>query len=370
MVGNKVPIETVRDRTIDIAKGVAIIAIVLGHVLRGLGSAGLIDSTSGTYVMSDRALYIGHLTVFAFLSGLFVARGVDKDGAASYLRGRLGNFLYLYLVWQTLQVSVKLGTASLVNSAPDLAALYEIWKPEGQMWFLPWLIIATCLTVLMQPWKRTGVAWAGMLVIAMTSLASWGQGGSYIGVQGLSLIIFFFIGARIRFDRLSTVLAGMRGVHLIIVAWGSFAIYANVLLWTDGMPPTVDAPWTFTGVGFGLLASAAGVAGVLSISALFSRLSRGFGWLTFVGKRSLEIFLAHIIAASGARIVLETLGLQDAAFHIVAGVALGIIGPLILWFVLSRMGFVWLFQRPTAQQLFKSHIEAGPSHKVEASSES
>lgn len=338
--------EKARDQTIDIAKGIAIIAIVLGHVLRGLGSAGLVDSSSAAFMASDRALYMGHLTVFAFLSGLFVARGVEKDGSAGYLRGRLGTFLYLYLVWQTLQVIVKLGTASLVNSAPDTKALLEVWNPEGQMWFLPWLIIATSLAVFLRPWRETVSSWLGIAAVSVVSIAAWGYGGPHVGMQGLSLLIFFVVGARVRFQRLSANLAAMKATALGIAAVGAAAVYSGILLWTPAIPPTVNAAWSVGGVSFGIAASAAGLAGVLALSALASRLKSGVAWLAFAGKRSLEIFLAHIIAASGTRIVLEKLGIDDPALHIIAGLACGMIGPLLLWWLLSRVGFTWLFQRP------------------------
>lgn len=339
-------VEKARDQTVDIAKGMAIVAIVLGHVLRGLGSAGLIDSMSAAFVASDRALYMAHLTVFAFLSGLFVARGVEKNGTASYLRIRLGNFLYLYLVWQTLQVLVKLGTASLVNNAPDTGALLEIWIPEGQMWFLPWLILATIAAVLFKPWRNTAAGLAGIAVVSIISLAAWGFEGRYAGTQGLSLLVFFVIGARLRFDRLSAALAGIRAPGLAVLAAASAAVYYGVLVWTGAVPPTVNAAWRVSGVAFGVLGSTAGLVSVLTACALAARFRFGFGWMAFVGRRSLEVFLVHIIAASGTRIVLEKLGVEDPAVHIAAGMVGGIVGALLLWWVLARMGFIWLFQRP------------------------
>lgn len=335
-----------RDQTIDIAKGMAIIAIVLGHVLRGLASAGLLDSGSVIYGVSDRALYLVHLTIFAFLSGLFLARGVRKEGDAIYLRGRLVNFLYVYLVWQTLQVVVKLGTSSLVNNAPDLISLVEIWKPEGQLWFLPWLMLATTLAVLIKPWRNTVGARLAMVVVGIVSCMAWGYEGSYIGTQGLALLIFFVLGAYVRFDRLSARLMNLRVVDLSVVALCGVVIYATMLVWTPAIPPTVSADWNIGHVGYGFVASLAGLVGVLAISAIVGRFSVGFAWLAFVGKRSLEIFLAHIIAASGTRIALEQMGLDDVLLHIIAGTLCGVIAPILLWMVLSRLGVTVLFQVP------------------------
>lgn len=343
-------VEKARDQTIDIAKGIAIIAIVLGHVLRGLASAGLVDSASVIYEASDRAVYMVHLTVFAFLSGLFVARGVEKEGTVGYLQGRCGNFLYLYLVWQTVQVLVKLGMSSFVNTAPDLNALIEVWKPEGQMWFLPWLILATVLTVLVKPWGNTVSARLGMICVGAVSCVAWGYEGSYVGMQGIALLVFFVLGAFIRFDRLTLVLSGSTVPGLCMVALVAGAVYISMLAWTPAIPPTVSTTWSISGVGFGFLASWAGLMSIVAISAVIGRLKVGFAWLVFVGRRSLEIFLAHIIVASGTRIVSELLGFDAPVFHIVAGTVCGVVGPLFLWMVLSRSGVTVLFQRPSVHR--------------------
>lgn len=74
-----------RDQTIDIAKGLAIAMIVLGHVLRGMASSRLVDADASWYVVVDSALYQVHLPAFVFLAGLFVKRGVERRGARSYL---------------------------------------------------------------------------------------------------------------------------------------------------------------------------------------------------------------------------------------------------------------------------------------------
>ena len=64
-----------RDRSVDAARGIAIVAIVLGHVERGLASAGVLALHQAATL--DRLLYLFHLSTFAYLSGLFVRRAVE-----------------------------------------------------------------------------------------------------------------------------------------------------------------------------------------------------------------------------------------------------------------------------------------------------
>lgn len=160
-------LSTRRDTTIDIAKGIAIIAIVFGHIQRGMWASGLGTEALRPYkFMLDYGVYFWHLVVFAFLSGLFVTRGATKTTASSYLTKRLVLFGYLYVVWQVLQVGMKLVLPSNSSDKTTVMSLLELWKPEGQLWFFPWLIIVTIIAVLGRVWQKDVKAYAVMTVCA------------------------------------------------------------------------------------------------------------------------------------------------------------------------------------------------------------
>lgn len=335
-----------RDATIDIAKGIAIIAIVTGHVLRGLASSGILEGGSPTFDATDRALYMAHVSVFAFLAGLFVVQGVQRGGARQYLRNRLALFLYLYVIWQVIQVGVKLATGAFVNSVLQVSDLWSLWKPEGQLWFLPFLMIVTTLAVILRPWRATWLSAIGFLAVATASILTWGFDGIYVGTRGTSLFVFFFAGAGIGYQRLCKVTAACTRLVLVAVSVSAAGLFVLGLAFTVAAPPTVDdATRTLPETFWGVFVSTTGSLGVLSVSALLAR-SFKLPWLEFIGKRSLEIFLAHIIAASGARVMLSLLGVQDAAIHVVAGSVAGIALPMALWWLTARMGLPWLFRLP------------------------
>ena len=84
---------TGRDLTVDIAKGITIVLIVLSHAIVGVWHAETVDDEARGALMP--ALYLVHIVVFAFLSGLFVERGVAKSGAGSYLASRAALFVWL-----------------------------------------------------------------------------------------------------------------------------------------------------------------------------------------------------------------------------------------------------------------------------------
>lgn len=335
-----------RDPTVDIARGIAIVAIVVGHVLRGLAPSGIVDGGSSTFETVDRVLYLVHVPVFAFLAGLFVGKSADQTGAARYLLGRLALFLYLYLLWQTLQVSVKIATGALVNTRPVPSDLWTLWKPEGQLWFLPFLMIATTLAVALRVWRFGRLSLCGMAAIALISVLTWGIDGLFVGSRGNSLLVFFFAGTAIGYPKIRGLVATLTSARILALTLVAVALFSLLISVTVAAPPTVNDPArTLPEVFWGVNASIAGVLGILGISSLLGR-APAVRWLSFIGQRSLEVFLAHIIVASGMRIVLLSAGVEDLVLHVIAGTLAGVVLPLALWWTCRRAGFPWLFELP------------------------
>lgn len=338
-----------RDAQLDVARGIAIIAIVLGHVLRGLGAAGVLDDTSDLFLVIDRCLYTVDLALFAFVSGLFVARPRDRDGALVYLRKRLSLFVYLYLLWMLLQGAVKLVTATLVNEPTSIQQVLRVWLPEGQLWFFPFLAVMTVAFATWTPWRSRAHSIIAVVFAVAISLTAWGLNGVVAGTIGLGLTAFFAVGVVYGADRFRAGMARIPLAGQIVLAIVATAIFVVTQVSVGVTPPTIDGDARTAGtVAAGVLAAVAGVAAALALSNLIARVALASTILAFFGRRSLEIFIAHIIAASGTRIALQLAGIDDLAVHVVAGLVAGLGGPLALWWITSRIGFPWLFAVPRA----------------------
>lgn len=95
-------------------------------------------------------------------------------------------------------------------------------------------------------------------------------------------------------------------------------------------------------VVLGAVLSVAMSAGLL----LFARAVRSSGFLAYGGRHSLDIFLAHIIMASGSRIVLVHVGVHSVALLVAVGVVVGVGGPLVMSAALRRIRLAWVFDGP------------------------
>jgi hypothetical protein len=91
-----------------------------------------------------------------------------------------------------------------------------------------------------------------------------------------------------------------------------------------------------------------GIVSVIFISKILDNLN-WFSFLRYFGKYSLEIFVAHTIASSGFRIIFQNLfDIVNPGFHLLGGLAAGIIFPLLLVYLFNKFNIKYVFNLKTA----------------------
>lgn len=333
-----------RDLTVDIAKGITIVLIVLSHAIVGVWHADTVDDEARGALMP--ALYLVHIVVFAFLSGLFVARGVEKSGAARYLTSRAALFVWLYLLWTLLQRGARvIGGPFSANQASPLELL-TVWRPEGQLWFLPWLLAATILVVLVRPWASALRGWGLLAATSVMALLVWGWEPNVVVVQGLAITPFFVAGALVRGDRMSELVRRLGVPALaagVVVAGGLYALVIKVAHFA--MPTAASPDRSPVPLAWGVLGSVSGLLLILAVSALLARVP-GTAPVAALGRRSMEIYLGHILVGSLTRAALVEAGVTDGLVHLVVGTITGVLVPVLVWWAASRIGAGWFFALP------------------------
>lgn len=334
-----------RDATIDIAKALAIILIVLGHVWRALEPAGLVEDPLLTQV--DSVLYMSHLAVFAFLAGLFVASGMRRDGAWRYAAARSVTFLWLYTLWSTLQLGMKIALGSKVNDPVHPAELLRIWEPKEQFWFFGWITVMMLLAAAAKPWRSPRAAVLTLSLAGLGSAVVWGLNWRVLGGEGLALSVFFFLGVVLTGKRLLGWVQRARvgqAVLLVLLAGTVWLVLGATLLAT---PPTAyGGSRTVASIALGVLASGAGVLAIVAVALLLARMGSRTRWLARIGELSLVIFVAHVFFTASARIALSLLGVDALVAHVVLPTLCGVIGPLLVYAAAQRLGQEWLFEAP------------------------
>lgn len=121
-------------RELDIAKGIAIIAVVLGHAFpdADYGISNFTANTIHTFV------YGFHMPVFFFIAGLLSAKH-SGDKPLNYIKKRAAKLLIPYFLLSIVGLVLKQVFASEANHTYEL---YSSWKillgqsPMGGMWYL------------------------------------------------------------------------------------------------------------------------------------------------------------------------------------------------------------------------------------------
>lgn len=302
----------------DYARGIAILLVVYGHVLRGLNSSGIV--ADGHWIMaSDYAIYTFHMPLFFLLAGMNVAKGLARP---RFLQSKLMTIVYPYLLWSLLQGLVQVVMSDSANYPFHLSDLATtiLWKPLGQFWFLYALLLCHIFVSLTS---------ANRLKVGIFALAAYAAGIYFNwGMISLSLKFFLFYAAGLlAAQHLKAVvmrLANPAGIAVTSLATGIAIVAAKQL-------GKYDDPGALPAAFLGMLL-------ILQVSAVLARSNR-MRIIELLGLASMPIYLVHILAASGTRIILSKLGITDMYLHLAAGMIMGVVFPVAIYY------FVYLFRK-------------------------
>lgn len=323
-----------RQGFLDAARGLAIVAIVLGHVMVGVSASAGGLNLGGVTV----GLYLVHVPLFAFVSGLLLAGSAESRARWPYFFDRVGTFLWLYVVWTAIQGGFELGANSIRNNNTSLVSVLDLWTPISHLWFLTWLAVSTAVALLLRPWR--GGIWrlAAVAVITIAGLSVWGYEGTTVPERGMALVGIFLCGAAISHARFLEVCSRISTWWMVAVGLGSALLFATIVTKFHVSPPTaMDAHRSLESILLGLSGTAAGTLSTIIMCLAFERMGRQTKLLQFIGRNTLPIFLMHIIFSAGTRVVLLKTGVEETWVHILVGVLMGVGIPLLLVRWLKRL---------------------------------
>ena len=299
----------------------------------------MLEDDQPWYDEVDTLMYLVHLPVLMVVSGLFLARSAQRPG---FLAQRLLLLGYLFVLWTVVQGLVKVAAGGLANNpVPPRELVTLFWHPASQLWFLPTLAAMTVLVTVVAPW-RSPIRRLVLAGLALACIGLWGVFGTWTGTQGWALLVPFAAGVLLGAERATPALAHRAAAPVGLVLIACLLVLALV---TDPTPPSESFwPRTPGSVAAGIVATAGGTVGLLAVSAhARGRLAQV---LALLGRRSLEIFVAHIVFTAGVRIALLQAGVTDLTAHVVAGIG----GPLVLAVAGERLGWRWLFAPPEVRR--------------------
>ncbi len=314
---------------IDIARGIGIILVVYGHVLRGLEDSRLVGS-QGLLRASDHAIYTFHMPLFFFLAGLNVERSYRK-GSAAFIRSRLVNIAYPYLLWSLIQGFIQLALPGYVNTPRSMLSLVSIlWHPIAQFWFL---YVILCCHVL---------AWVtrinrGILLVT-TCCAILVPADSYGSMISMTIRFWPFYAVGILLSDACIKASKNRQTMLLLAL--SICVFTFTLLYGEGGPIQKQC-WD-------LASAASGIASTVLLSRLIeSSASFVAARLLMLGQMSMTIYILHVLVTATSRILLRHQGVTSVSMQLVIGTTAGVVVPMLIGIVFSRVKVAKLVGLPT-----------------------
>ncbi|MBD8061562.1 acyltransferase family protein [Oceanitalea stevensii] len=265
-----------RESWVDVAKGGAIVLVVLYHAAFFLDDVGL------AWFWSDAggALTTFRMPLFFFTAGIFAAKALSLDLRHMFAR-RVLLLLWLYVLWSFIW-TLAFQVLPNLNHEPTWSelALVLVWPHASTS---TWFIYSLALYFLAAWSIRRLPVWAQLALATLVSLA-FGAGVLDTGSMTLNKMteyFVFFLAAALLGPRFRDLASRVRPRHAVMAAAGYLAVSVAVSA-ADAM--------SIPGIRLGVSCLAV-VFGVTLAVVLSGRPT--MRWLEFLGTRTLPIYVLH-----------------------------------------------------------------------------
>jgi peptidoglycan/LPS O-acetylase OafA/YrhL len=308
-------------------RGLAIVLLVLYKVVGTDPYVGLQVADGPLRWFNDGLAYL-RMPLFTVLSGLVYGMRPLRagDDSRAFLLGKARRLLLPMLVVGTLFAllqSVTPGTHGQISNwwLLHIVPVNHLWYCEALCWIFLLVWLLERLDCISRP-GQLALVWAAAALVHL-----FVPGTPLLAIEGtLYLLPYFLVGLAVsRF-----------GIWMRLEGWSARALLlllAWLAVWQLGMP-------TFHNDRRTALTLLAGLA----LCGLVLGLRLRSGWLERLGHSSYPIFLYHIFFTAASRIALDRLGLESLQLKLLAGLTLGLVGPLLVERLASRQDWsaLWL----------------------------
>lgn len=318
---------------IDYAKGISIFLVVYAHVTFGLHRAGIMEGC--IFNAPFMIIAVNTMPWFFFLSGLFFSDSLKKRGPLGIIANRIDTIFYPYIIWSIVQGIIEFAFSQWTNN--QLRSLSEVfsllWQPRAQLWFLYVLFFINVIVILMTLFIKNRIIILLLSLLAYITCASFHF--EYPVFKQILGYLFYFVLALYVKDYLSR----LYELRQILILPLTICVVAIHWFFFTELQTTkqLHGSWQFM----------INLISLPFIVVLTMNFSKRIPFLLLLGRHSMVIYLLHIIAGSGTRIVLQKVfNIDNLYIHLIAGMTAGIFVPLIVYRVFEHMRLSLFFRIP------------------------
>ena len=316
--------------------------------MEGLKRAGM---QVGYYQYADQfnIIFAGsRIPVFFIVSGFFATLSLNKKSTVQFLRERAGILLYPYLIWGSFQIVCQVLFPQWVNanrSLGDLSFLFYRPREIDQFWYL----YALFNTSILYAFCKTKLKCGAQLQLAIGVIIYFGgawlqrrqiETGPFADIMRYAL--FFALGAFFA-EKRTQLTVQLRSSKLFLflilvfaaLQWGYFNIWTDFENFNDFVS---QHPFYF--LGMALSGAAMLISGAVQLAQ-----KQVLPTLKLLGSYSLYIYIWHVFFVAGSRILLvKILHIQNIHILVIAGLAAGIICPILVYRFATKYGLYRLYR--------------------------
>lgn len=327
--------ETKREIWVDNVKVIACVLVVLGHFFQSMTKANILPAND-LYLWFNQTIYYFHVPLFFICSGYLYQKLSKVNDIGSWKRNVLKKVLNLGIPYFSFSFAtwfLKTVFSGTVNS--QVGGLFDtlFLHPTAPYWYLYALFFLFLIT---PTFTNKAMAIIGLIVAIVFKMFGVFVGG--YGVQAISYVlaneIWFLIGMCLStFDFRRYMNTGMMIIAILI---GAVFAGLSVLVYSENIHYEI--------ISF-ILGLIACCSVIMTIEIVYENRGQSniFGVLA---KYTMPIFLMHTLFAAPLRTVLFKLGIQNAVAHVLLGLIISFIGPMIAAWIMKKTKWLEFFIYP------------------------
>lgn len=312
---------------IDNIKIFACLLVLLGHFFQSMIKSGILPDNA-LYLWFNQTIYYFHVPLFFVCSGFLYQKFSKVDSLANWKRNVLKKAVALGIPYFTFSFATWLLKTVFSGAANDaVGGLGEslFLQPISPYWFLYCLFFIFLITPTFKNAKAASVA-VGVAAIMKIAENTVGCRPYFVQIV-LANEIWFVLGMMFVFISRKN-LKQLWGL-ILVGLFGVLSVLALILDWNNGF-----VSFTIT------------LVAVTGFVLLFVHANQTNRVLQFFSKYTMPIFLMHTLFAAPTRAVLMKLGVVAWSIHVVIGITISIVGPIIAMIIMQKSFWLEFFINP------------------------
>lgn len=320
-----------REKWVDDVKVIACILVVLGHFFQSMTKANILPEND-LYKWFNTTIYYFHVPLFFICSGYLYQKYSKVNDFKSWEKNVTKKALALGVPYVTFTAATWVLKTMFSGSVNDqIGGLGDtlLLHPTSPYWYLYALFFIFLVT---PTFSTVKIAAIGLTVAVVEKVLVLNGGGT--GIYAVSTVltneIWFVLGMSICVFDLRLKGKKLQGAALGLLFLGLSIAVHMADIWNLAMS-----------FALGLMAC---IAVILLAAAHEDKSGKAMG---FLAKYTMPIFLMHTLFAAPMRSVLLKMGVTNAVVHVVLGLGISFVGPIVATWIMKKTKWLEFFLYPT-----------------------